>query len=62
MYECSLKQYGYEQPQIQEPRLVEKQIIDYIIFLKQQRKSYSVIHNYVSAIKTFYQINDVVLN
>lgn len=62
MYECSLKQYGYEKLQIQEPRLVEKQIIDYIIFLKQQGKSYSIIHNYVSAIKAFYQINDVVLN
>jgi len=56
MYECSLKQYGYEKLQIQEPKLVEKEIIDYIIFLKQQGKSYSVIHNYVSAIKAFYQI------
>ncbi|HEY9399062.1 MAG TPA: hypothetical protein VIP29_04100 [Nitrososphaeraceae archaeon] len=61
-YECSLRQYGYEKLKVQDPKLVEKQIIDFIIFLKEHGKSYPVIHNYVSAVKAYYQINDVILN
>ena len=41
---------------------IEQSIIDLIILLKGEGKSYSAIHNYVSATLTFYKINDVVLN
>jgi cytoskeletal protein RodZ len=40
---------------------IEQSIIDYITLLK-KTKSYSAIHNYVSAIIAFYKINDIVLN
>jgi hypothetical protein len=40
---------------------IEQSIIDYITLLK-KTKSYSAIHNNVSAIIAFYKINDIVLN
>ena len=41
---------------------IEHRIIDFVMSLKEQGKQYSAIHNYVSAITTFYKINDIVLN
>src|SRR4030095_9288013 len=40
----------------------QKKIIEFIIFLKKQGKSFPAIRNYITPIKTYYQINDVVLN
>jgi hypothetical protein len=45
-----------------DPRKVEKHIIDYIISLKKEGKSYSGIKNYVSAICKYYKVKDVYLN
>jgi len=45
-----------------DPRKIEEHIRDFIISMKEQSKSYSAIHNYVSAIIKFYTINDIVLN
>jgi integrase len=44
------------------PRSVERAIIDFIISLKRDGKSYFAIRNYVSSIISFYKINDVILN
>jgi integrase len=44
------------------PRLIEKKIIDFILYLRDQGKSCSAIRNYLTPIKSFYKINDVVLN
>ena len=44
------------------PRLIERKIIDFIIFLKDKGISFSGIKNYVTAISSFYKINDVMLN
>jgi integrase len=41
---------------------IEEQIIDFIMDMKDENKSFSAIHNYKSAIIAFYKINDVVLN
>jgi site-specific recombinase XerD len=44
------------------PRLIEQKIIDFIMFLRDSGKSYSAIRNYIVPIKSFYKINDIVLN
>ncbi len=44
------------------PRLIEKKIIEFILYLREQGKSCSAIRNYLTPIKSFYKINDVVLN
>jgi len=44
------------------PRLIEKKIIDFILNLRDQGKSCSAIRNYLTPIKSFYKINDIVLN
>lgn len=44
------------------PRLIEKKIIDFILSLRDQGKSCSAIRNYLTPIKSFYKINDIVLN
>ena len=44
------------------PRRLEEHIINFIISMKKESKSYAAIHNYVSAIFAFYKINDIVLN
>ena len=44
------------------PRLIEKKIIEFILSLREQGKSCSAIRNYLTPIKSFYKINDVVLN
>jgi integrase len=45
-----------------DPRIIEKQIIDLIIKMKNEGKNWGSIHNYVSMILAFYKINDIVLN
>ena len=44
------------------PRLIERKIIDYIEFLKKEGKTASRINVYVIPVKSFYTINDVMLN
>lgn len=43
-------------------RLIEQKIIEFILHLKQQGKSYAAIRMYLAAVKSFYKINDIVLN
>ena len=44
------------------PRLVEAKIIEFIIFLKNEGKSYSAILNYLNTVKASYKINEFMLN
>jgi len=44
------------------PRLIERNIIEFIISLKDKGLGYSAIRNYVKSILAFYKINDFVLN
>jgi len=44
------------------PRTIERVIIDFIISMKNNGKGYFAIHNYLSSIISFYKINDIVLN
>ncbi|MDP9489274.1 MAG: site-specific integrase [Thermoproteota archaeon] len=44
------------------PRLIERKIINYIEFLKKEGKTASRINVYVIPVKSFYTINDVILN
>jgi site-specific recombinase XerD len=44
------------------PRLIEQKIIEFILHLKQQGKSYAAIRIYLAAVKSFYKINDIFLN
>ena len=45
-----------------DPRIIERQIIDFINNMKNAGKNWGAIHNYVSMILAFYKINDIVLN
>ena len=42
--------------------MIEAKIIEFILSLRDEGKSYYAISNYLLPIKTFYKINDVVLN
>lgn len=44
------------------PKLIESQIIGYIMSLRKDGVSYSTIRYLIAPIFTFYQLNDVVLN
>ena len=44
------------------PRLIEAKIIEFILSLREEGKSFRAISNYLDPIKAFYRINDVVLN
>ena len=44
------------------PRQIERHIIDFIISLKERGLGYFAIRNYVMAITSFYKINDIILN
>ena len=44
------------------PRLIEAQIIDYIMSLRNEGVAYSTIKAITNPIFTFYQLNDVLLN
>jgi len=43
-------------------RVIEQQIIDFIIKMKEGGRGYSTLHNYVASVLSFYKINDVILN
>ena len=43
-------------------KLVDEKIIEFILSLRDQGKSWSAIRNYLTPIKSFYKINDIVLN
>jgi integrase len=47
---------------INSPKIIESQLIDYIMSLRQDGVSYSTIKYLVAPIFTFYQLNDVILN
>lgn len=66
-YSSSFKKYleitGIVNPlEEKDPRIIQRQIIDFIIKLKKEGKSHGAIHNYKSMILAFYKINDVILN
>ena len=70
-YEMSLKRYLYHLKMTsaddllanqQYPRLIESQLIDYIMSLRQNGISYATIKYLVSPILSFYQLNDLLLN
>jgi len=44
------------------PRSIEAKIIEFILSLRDLGKSHYAIRNYLQAIKSFYKINDIVLN
>jgi integrase len=44
------------------PRLIENQIIDFVIKMKKQGKGFYAIHNYLTALISFYKINDIMIN
>jgi integrase len=44
------------------PKLVEAKIIEFIMSLRGEGKSYAAILNYLNSVKGFYKINDVMLN
>jgi hypothetical protein len=70
IYVFSLKRYlkfqkcnDVEQLFSNDPRLIESQLINYIMYMRQQEKlSYQSVHTYVKALISFYEMNDIVLN
>jgi integrase len=44
------------------PKEIEAKIISYMVFQRQQKLSYSSIHQRLMAVKKFYEMNDVILN
>jgi len=61
-YTIYLRKYGHQKLAVTNPKLVESQIIDFIIKMKQEGKNFFAISNYVTALISYYKINDVVLN
>ena len=67
IYKSNLKKYfdfidNDFQDSEKDPRVIEQKIIEYIIFMKQLKKSYFSIRNHISPVLAFYKINDIVLN
>jgi site-specific recombinase XerD len=67
IYKSNLKKYfdhiGSDfQVSENDPRAIEQKIIEYIISMKQQKRSYFSIRNHISPILAFYKINDIVVN
>lgn len=67
IYKSNLKKYfdhiGSDfQVSENDPRTIEQKIIEYIISMKQQKKSYFSIRNHISPVLAFCKINDIVLN
>lgn len=53
----------YEELIINDIKVIQKNIIDFLIYCKEIHKlSPATIHSYLAAIKRFYDMNDVVLN
>jgi integrase len=66
VYTVCLNKYldfpGSNKKHATDPRKIEQHVIDFVIFLKRQGKTFAAIHNYVSAICKYYKMNDVFLN
>lgn len=66
VYTACLNKYlefpGSNKKHAVDPRKIEQHVIDFVIFLKKQGKTFAAIHNYVSAICKYYKMNDVFLN
>jgi hypothetical protein len=62
MNHLKLRNVDYLLNHAQSPRLIEAQIIDYIMTLRNENISYATIKFLIAPIFTFYQLNDVVLN
>jgi hypothetical protein len=53
----------YEELIIKDVKVIQKNIIDFLIYCKETRKLLpAIIHSYLAAIKRFYDMNDIVLN
>jgi integrase len=61
-YRYYLKKYGKEKLSITDAKIVENQLINFILEQKQQGKKFYAIANYVNCIISFYKINDVLVN
>ena len=61
-YDYYLKKYGEDKLSITDPKIVENQIINFILDQKQQGKKFYAISNYVNCVISFYKINDVLVN
>jgi len=66
VYTVCLNKYlefpGSNKKHATDPKKIEQHVIDFVIFLKKQGKTFAAIHNYVSAICKYYKMNDVFLN
>jgi hypothetical protein len=49
-------------PPTKDPRMIQMDIKDYIIYLKNKRIAYSTRATYVAAISKFYAQNEIALN
>jgi integrase len=45
-----------------DPKLIQSNIIDFLIYLRDKGKSPNTISSYLAAIKHFYDMNDIILN
>ena len=45
-----------------QPKLIESQLIDYVMYLRNDGIAYATIQALIAPLFTFYQLNDVVLN
>jgi integrase len=61
-YNYYLKKYGEEKLSVTDPKIVENQIINFILEQKQKGMKFYAISNYVNCIISFYKINDVLVN
>lgn len=63
VYSCYLKKYFEFAGELPfDKKVAEDEIIEFIINLKKEGKSFSAISNYLAPVKSFYAINDVPLN
>jgi hypothetical protein len=70
VYDDSMKRYvGYrklEHPDmllsLQNPRIIEDQIIKYVMYLRDNNIAYATIHFLVAPILSFYDLNNITLN
>jgi integrase len=61
-YEIYLRKFGHDKIAITDPKLAETQIIDFILKMREDGKNFYAISNYVTALISYYKINDIILN
>ena len=61
-YDFYLKKYGYENLKLTSAKEIQDQLIQFILKMKKEGKNYYAISNYITAIISYYRINDVILN